>query len=136
MDITFKEFIETGFKEKKCQIYLIYKGPSKVLFAFDSWNKLLHKESAPNPIAKTIAYWNDFTVFSFIFSKCFYNRIKVLFNKQNKKVNNGIAFFSTTSSFVKNSAQVKLQVFPGASAENQSNFLSVKPFDKNETEIV
>lgn len=36
---------------------------------------------------------------------------------------------------MKDSGQVKLQVFPGATAENQSNFLCVKPFDKSETEI-
>ena len=47
-----------------------------------------------------------------------------------------MAFFSTTSSFNAHSGQIKLEVFPGASAETQSNFLWVKPFDKNETEFV
>jgi hypothetical protein len=51
---------------------------------------------------------------------------------------NGVAFFSTTSSFNEHSGQIKLKpnVFPGVSAVNDSNFLSVKPFDKNETEFV
>lgn len=51
---------------------------------------------------------------------------------------NGVAFFSTTSTFNRDSGQIKLKrnVFPGATASNQSNFLWAEPFDKNETEIV
>lgn len=51
---------------------------------------------------------------------------------------NGVAFFSTTSTFNQDSGQIKLKpnVFPGASAINQSYFLWAEPFDKNETEIV
>ena len=75
MDITFKEFIENGIKEKKCENCLLrlitklvtYKDGPNVLFAFDNWNKLLHKETPPNVIAETIAYWSSFDVFSFTF---------------------------------------------------------------------
>lgn len=45
-----------------------------------------------------------------------------------------MVFFSTTSSFDAYSSQIKLKVFPGATAINEANFLRVKPFDKNETE--
>ena len=50
---------------------------------------------------------------------------------------NGVAFFSTTSTFNQDSGQIKFKpnVFPGATALNESNFLRAKPFDKNETEF-
>ena len=68
--ITFKELIDNAIDEKKCEYCLLdlitelctYNDGPKVLFAFDSWNKLLHKENAPNPIVQKIAYWSSFRV--------------------------------------------------------------------------
>ena len=73
MGVTFREFIEKGIQEENCQNCLlrlisklctIDEGPN-VLFAFDSWNKLLQNETTPNEIVETIAYWTSFTVFSY-----------------------------------------------------------------------
>ena len=70
-EYTFKELIEKGIREEKCQeclLGLIYKllnytnGP-KVLFAVDNWNRLLlNKKEPSNSIAETIAYWTSFRV--------------------------------------------------------------------------
>ena len=68
--ITFKELIDNAIYEKNCEYCLLNiitelctfgDGP-KVLFAFDSWNKLLHMENAPNAIVRKIAYWSSFRV--------------------------------------------------------------------------
>ena len=68
--ITFKQLIDNAIDEKKCEYCLLdlitelctYSDGPKVLFAFDSWNKLLHMENAPNAIVETIAYWSSFRV--------------------------------------------------------------------------
>ena len=64
---TFKELIEREEKCENCLLKLISKlcnceDDQNVLFAFDGWNRLLGNETAPNPIAETIAYWNSFIV--------------------------------------------------------------------------
>ena len=74
-EITFKELIENGIKEDNCETCLLklitkllyFNDGPNVLFAFDSWNKLLHKETAPNAIVKRISYWSSFRVFFFTF---------------------------------------------------------------------
>ena len=48
-----------------------------------------------------------------------------------------MAFFGTTGLFNPYSSEMKLEnVFTGVSRETQTNFLSVEPFDKDETRLI
>jgi hypothetical protein len=68
--ITFKQLIDKAIEEKNCEYCLLdlitelctYDKGAKVLFAFDSWNKLLHMDNSPNAIVHKIAYWTSFRV--------------------------------------------------------------------------
>lgn len=89
----------------------MYKGKQRVLLAFDRWNLLLY-QPLKNELANLVVNWWTFSI------------------------KNGLVLYGTSSSFKTNSNAFSFNVFPESSDKNESLFLNVDPYSKNEVDLI